>query len=196
MTNTTTALWRQIVAGTWRFTLVSIFGFAPWVVVDGWFHRHINEVLLYSLCLLAFLVAALVLLPGLLRGAHPRRRVALFFIPAFTVYALVWCTCWFALGGRTGEWTGIVLGGSAFALVTALVLGWPRRAVISLLLFISAQALGYFAGGQAMTLIAEGRHPGMAGMLAWGVGYGVGFGAGLGWLVHACTTARPTTPVS
>jgi hypothetical protein len=183
---------RAIIAGAWRFTLVSIAGFAPWAVVDGWLHHHISEVLLYAICLVAFLAAALVLLPGLLSGPHRVRRVALFFIPAFTLYAVLWCACWFALGGRTGEWSGILLGGGAFAAVTALVLGRPRSAVLTMLVFIMAQVIGYFAGGQTMTLIAGGHHPGASGMLAWGICYGLGFGIGLGHLVHACRHAGRT----
>jgi len=30
MMNTTTETWRMVVAGAWRFTLVSVAGFAPW----------------------------------------------------------------------------------------------------------------------------------------------------------------------
>jgi hypothetical protein len=185
-----------IIAGMWRFTVVSIAGFAPWIIVDGWFHRHISEVLLYSSCLVAFLAAALVVLPGMVSGPKRLRGVALFFIPAFTLYAVLWCACWFTLGGRLGEWLGLALGGGAFAVITALVLGWPRSAVLSVLAFIIAQALGYVGGGQVMRLLADGHHPGVVGMLGWGVVYGVGFGAGLGYLLYCITLNHETSDLN
>lgn len=177
---------RSILAGIWRFTLVSIAGFAPWIVSGGWFYRTVGEVGLYVACLVTFLVAALLLLPGLLSGPHRVRRCAAFFIPAFTAYAVLWCACWFALGGRAGEWLGALAGGAAFTLIAIGVLGRPRSVLLALVVVISAQVLGYFGGDTAMRFIADGGRPGAIGMSAWGVCYGVGFGAGLGWLIHAC----------
>lgn len=184
--NTTTS--RSIVAGAWRFTLVSIAGFAPWAFAGRWFHQHVGEAGLYAGCLIAFLLAALVLLPGLLSGPRRLARCAAFFFPAFIAYAVLWCACWFTLGGRTGEWTGALIGGSAFVFVTALVLGRPRSLWLALVVFVATMVAGYFAGGYAMhQLIADGVSGPLA-MLAWGVCYGVGFGAGLGWLVDQCTS--------
>lgn len=182
----TTAL-PTVFAGSWRFTLVSIAGFAPWIVSDGLLGRHIGEPLLYALCLVSFVISALVLLPGLLDGPARRRRTAAFFIPAFTAYAVVWCACWFTLGGRPGEISGIFAGGTVFAVITVLVLGWPRPPWLPLGAFVVSQAAGYFGGGALMAIVSGGGHPGVPGMVAWGLGYGIGFGAGLGWLVHACT---------
>lgn len=181
-----------IIAGLWRFTLVSIAGFAPWIVTGGWFYRTVGEAGLYAACLLTFLAAALLLLPGLLRGPRRVRRCAAFFFPAFIAYAVLWCLCWFTLGGRTGEWTGALLGGSAFALITAWVLGRPRSLLLAVVVFVVAHAAGYFAGGEAMHLLMANGAPKPLAMLAWGVCYGVGFGAGLGWLVHACRGGEPT----
>lgn len=177
---------RSIFSGVWRFTLVSLAGFAPWVVSDGLFRRHLSEPLLYALCLLAFLIAALVLLPGLLVGDQRVRRTARWFLPAFTAYAVVWCTCWFALGGRAGEWAGALSGGAAFTLLAIRALGRPHALMLTLLVVITCQVVGYFGGGALMAAVSGGGHPGMIGMAAWGLGYGIGFGAGLGWLIHAC----------
>lgn len=177
----------SIIAGIWRFTLVSLIGFAPWIISDGWLGRHLSEPLLYALCLLAFLIAALVLLPGLLEGDRRVRRTAQWFLPAFTAYAVVWCACWFTFGGRAGEWAGAVAGGAAFTLLATWALGRPRSLLLTLLVVITCQVLGYFGGGALMAAVSDGGHPGMLGMSAWGLGYGIGFGAGVGWLVHACT---------
>ncbi|MBA3700667.1 MAG: hypothetical protein H0W78_17605 [Planctomycetes bacterium] len=177
-----------VFAGIWRFTLVSIAGFAPWVVTGGWFYRHVGEAGLYLACLLAFLVAALVLLPGLLSGPRRVQRTAMYFLPAFITYALLWCACWFLLGGRLGEWAGAISGGSAFVLISAWLLGRPRSLLLALVVFVAAHAVGYFAGGQAMHLLLSAGTAKALGMLAWGVCYGLGFGAGLGWLVAACVS--------
>lgn len=176
----------SILAGIWRFTLVSVAGFAPWIVAGGWFYRTVGEAGLYAACLLAILLAALLLLPGLLSGPQRVRRCAAFFFPAFTAYAVVWCGCWFALGGRTGEWAGALAGGAAFTCISAWILGRPPSLLLALVVVITTQVLGYFGGDAAMKAIAAGGRPGMSGMLAWGVCYGIGFGAGLGWLIHAC----------
>lgn len=175
----------SIVAGSWRFTLVSVAGFSPWVVAGGWFYRAAGEAGLYVACLLAFLVAALVLLPGLLDGDDRLRRTARWFLPAFTAYAVVWCACWFALGGRTGEWLGALAGGACFVALTAWLLDRPRSLLVAMLVFIIAHAAGYFTGDQAYRVITASAQPKVFGMLAWGLCYGIGFGAGIGWLVYA-----------
>ncbi len=179
---------RLIVEGMWRFTLVSVAGFAPWVISDGWFGRHVSEQLLYVMCLLAFVVAALVLLPGMLSAPGQIRRTTIYFIPSFTAYALLWCACWFVLHGRLGEWCGVLSGGVAFTLFAGRLLAprWPALTVV--VVVVLCQALGYFAGGGAMAATAGGQHPGAFGMLLWALCYGIGFGAGLGWLV---ASARP-----
>ncbi|HEX3133766.1 MAG TPA: hypothetical protein VHX44_09325, partial [Planctomycetota bacterium] len=183
--DTTTPLWRLLVAGTWRFILVSIAGFAPWVLGGGWFHRTVGEVGLYATCLVRFLLVALILLPGLLTGEARLRRTAAWFLPAFIAYAVLWCACWFLFHGRIGEIVGALTGGSAFALLTAWALGRPRSLLLSVLVFLAAHLAGYFIGGWAMH---EGLAAGLQntlGMLTWGLWYGIGFGAGIGWLVHA-----------
>jgi hypothetical protein len=175
----------DVLAGSWRFKLVSIAGFSPWVVAGGWFHRTVGEAGLYAACLLAFLAAALVLLPGLLVGDARLRRTARWFLPSFTTYAVVWCACWFGLGGRTGEWLGALAGGACFVALSAWLLGRPRSPLVATVVFLSVHTAGYFAGDQAYRLIAASTHPKLFGMLAWGVCYGIGFGAGIGWLIHA-----------
>lgn len=184
MMNTTT--WRSVVAGAWRFTLVSIAGFAPWAFAGHWFHRQVGEAGLYAGCLVAFLLAAIFLLPGLLNGPRRLARCIAFFFPAFIAYAVLWCACWFTLGGRTGEWTGALIGGSAFVLITAWVLGRPRSLLLTVTVFVLAHTAGYFAGGETMHLLVANGAPKPLSMLAWGVCYGVGFGAGLGLLVDSC----------
>lgn len=182
--------WHSIIAGAWRFTVVSVAGFAPWFLAGRWFHRYVGEAGLYAACLLAFLVTAVVMLPGLLSGERCVRRTTAYFLPAFTAYALLWCACWFLLGGRAGEVSGALLGGTAFTLITSAVLGRPRSLVLATILVVTLQTLGYFAGGMAMHELLAAEYPIWTGMMSWGVLYGLGFGAGLGWLTYACTDRR------
>lgn len=183
---------RTMLSATWRFTLVSIAGFAPWVLAGRWFYRTVGEGGLYAACLLAFLGAAVLLLPALLTGERRVRRTALWFLPAFTAYAVVWCACWFGFGGRTGEWTGALIGGAVFVALSVWTLGRPRTLFITTLVFLAAHTAGYFAGDLAYRVLGSSASK-TIGMLAWGVCYGIGFGAGIGWLVHACQ-ARPRDP--
>ncbi len=175
--------------GAWRFLVVSLAGFSPWAFAGGWLHGHVGEAGLYAVCTLGFLLAATLLLPALLQ---PRSvwRLQAFFVPAFLAYAVIWCACWFSAGSPWGEWLGVLAGGGAFVLITAWRLGRPRALVVALLVFIAAHAGGYFAGGAAMHVLADGHHPGVIGMLAWGACHGLGFGLGLGHLLHACQNAR------
>lgn len=173
-----------VLSGMWRFTLVGVAGFAPWILAGGWFHRTLGEAGLYAACLAAFLLAALALLPGLLVGEARLRRTARWFVPAFTAYAVLWCACWFTLGGRAGEWAGAVGGVVAFVVLSAWTLGRPRAPLLTALVVIVAHAAGYFGGDHAYHALAAAQAKTLA-MLAWGVCYGLGFGAGIGWLVHA-----------
>ena len=181
-----------VFAGIWRFTLVSVAGFAPWVLAGPWFYRTVGEAGLYLACLVAFLLSALLLLPGLLAGERRLRRTAMWFLPAFTAYAVLWCACWFALGGRAGEWAGAVTGVAAFVALSAWTLGRPRAPLITAAVVIAAHAAGYFAGDQAYRGFSGQSKT--LGMLAWGVCYGVGFGAGLGWLIRCSGDGRSPAP--
>jgi len=76
---------------------VSVAGFAPWVCAGRWFHQQVGEVGLYAGCLVAFLVAALVLLPGLLNGPRRISRCARFSMPPWlldTSPVAKPCICW------------------------------------------------------------------------------------------------------
>ncbi len=177
---------RILIAGTWRFTVVALMGFAPWALGGSWFYRNIGEIGLYSVCLAVFLFAALLLLPPLLTGEQRYRRTASSIIPAYTLYAIIWCVSWFVLGGKLGEWIGAIIGGTAFVLVCAWRLGKPRALFVACLLFVSVHAGGYFAGDAAMTWCKAQGFPKSIGMWAWGLCYGLGFGAGLGYVVAVC----------
>ncbi len=180
----------HLIAGTWRFTVVALLGFAPWALGGSWFYRNIGEIGLYSVCLAAFLFGALLLLPPLLAGEQRYRRTASSIIPAYTLYAIIWCGCWFALGGKLGEWIGAILGGTAFVLFCAWRLGRPPALFIACLIFVSVHAGGYFAGDAAMTWCKAHAFPKSIGMWAWGLCYGLGFGVGLGYVVAVCQQAK------
>lgn len=177
---------RSLGEGAWRFTVVSLAGFSPWACAGGWLHARLGEGGLYAVSTLAFLAAAALLLPPVLPPPHRQRRLLRFFVPAFVVYAVVWCGCWFALGAGRGEWLGAALGGAMFVLITGTLLGRPASWSLAVIVFVLAHAAGYAVGGQAMHLLAGGGRPGSLAMLAWGGCYGLGFGAGLGYLIHAC----------
>jgi hypothetical protein len=193
MHDLTRSLISYLIAGTWRFTVVALLGFAPWALGGRWFNRTLGEIGLYGVCLGAFLLGALCLLPPLLPGNQRLRRTALGIIPAYTLYAVVWCSCWFALGGKLGEWIGAILGGTIFVVICAWRFGRPSQLLFTCLLFVVTHALGYFAGEFAMAWCQTQAWPKSFGMWAWGLCYGVGFGAGLGYVVAVCQ--RTKTPV-
>ncbi len=190
------SLLTDIVAGVWRFTGVALLGFAPWAIAGSWFYRTTGELGLYCACLVSFLLGALLFLPGLMPTTFSWggrcKRTALYFFPGFVLYAIVWCLCWFLLKGKTGEWSGAILGGLVFTYYCTWALQRPqktmhvRRLLVVSVIFIATHAIGYFSGETAMSWVTTQSGMKTLGMWAWGLCYGIGFGAGLGYIIHVC----------
>src|SRR5207247_7897663 len=80
-------LGESVLRGTIGFTLVSLGGFAPWVLAGRWFYRNIGEVGLYATCALVFIGLSGLLLHRLIIGPGSRVRFYKIFSLAFVAYA-------------------------------------------------------------------------------------------------------------
>lgn len=193
-----------MIAGAWRFAVVSIGAFGLWAFWGRWFYTNVGEAGLYAATALAFLGLAGLLLYPLVGGP---RRVARFyraFVPAFLGYAVAWCAMWFVFGAGPGEWLGSLAGSVVFALVCGWMLGHSRPVVTASAVLFVAHTAGYFVGGFAMGWLMGMRDGGLPGglsreaigvlaKLSWGLFYGLGFGAGLGYTFHVCQRgSKPT----
>ncbi len=194
---------RSLILGAVGFTAVSLAGFSVWAFAGRWFYATVGEAGLYAATALVFLGLSGALLAPLLSGP---RRIARFyglFIPAFVVYSIAWCACWFALGAGWGEWLGSLVGSAAFAAwVCFRQTQWTVFPRSSLVLFVTHSA-GYFLGGIAMAWMLRSDVAESLGLsrsmgstvakLAWGLFYGLGFGLGLGFLFHAVQRGSVTS---
>jgi hypothetical protein len=175
---------RSLGRGTVGFTLLSVAGFAPWVLAGRWFARKFGEVGLYAGCALVFIGLSGPLLHRLILGAGSLARFYKVFTLAFMTYAVAWIVGWMSLRGHLGSIVGLLAGTAAMGSILALAFdagtAWLKIVVV---LFLG-NAAGYFLGGWL-----EARVPGAAGKLLWGVCYGAGFGAGLGYAFHSCQSA-------
>lgn len=187
---TSRSLSRDLVHGTLGFALVSLLAFSIWAFAGRWFP---GELSLYTAIAAVFLGLSGIVLGPLAGGAGRFYRA---FLPAFLVYAVLWCVAWFGIGGKPGEWVGAVIGGLAFTVISLRILGNSQGWLGATLVFLVLHCAGYFAGDWAYTY-AKGHLPQLseslglagpdvrnAGRLAWGLFYGLGFGAGIGWVFH------------
>ena len=197
------SLGESVLRGTIGFTLVSLGGFAPWVLAGRWFYRNAGEAGLYAVCAVVFIGLSGLLLHRLIIGPGSLVRFYKIFSLAFVAYATAWTIGWMALGGNTGSIAGLLAGTAAMGAILAH--GFAARGValkIAAVLFV-ANAAGYFIGGwahNAILTLKEGNAVGivlekstraMLSKAAWGLFYGLGFGAGIGCAFHTCqTTAR------
>src|SRR5437773_9294554 len=76
----------SILRGMIGFTLVSLGGFAPWVLAGQWFHRNVGEAGLYAVCAVAFIVLSGLLLHRLIIGPSSLVRFYKIFTLAFAAY--------------------------------------------------------------------------------------------------------------
>ena len=192
-----------VLDGAWRFTLVSIGGFAVWAFGGRWFYANVGEAGLYAVSAVTFIGLAGLLMHPLMKGPRCVRRFYGVFIPAFLAYSFVWCAFWFWLRLGAGEWLGSLAGSVAFVTLTGWRLGNLKGWLSASLVLFLTHSLGYFAGGKMMYYLTstEGvqlfpalsqSQLGTFAKLSWGVSYGLGFGAGLGYVFHVFQ--RPPNP--
>lgn len=194
------SLGESVVRGMIGFTLVSLGGFAPWVLAGRWFYRNLGELGLYLVCAIAFIGLSGILLHHLIIGPGSLRRFYQIFSLAFVGYAATWTISWFALrgvaGGVVGALTGIgVMGG---ILATGFVARGAFLKIFAVLLL--ANVAGHFIGewahdfaltlkeGNATGLVLSQSARSLSSKTLWGLCYGLGFGAGIGLAFYFCQT--------
>jgi len=200
-------LTESVLRGMIGFTLVSLAGFAPWVLAGRWFYRTVGEVGLYVVCAVAFIGLSGPFLHRLIIGPGSLSRCYKLFSLAFLAYAAVWTIAWMALARSTGGVMAGIIGavGGIFAMGTLLALGFKAaesvlQVIVALLI---GNVVGYFIGEWAYNGINALKEGNVTGLVldrpvrsilsksAWGLCYGLGFGAGIGFAFHACqATAR------
>lgn len=187
------SLLRDVIHGALGFAFVSIAAFSVWAFGSGWFRNFGGELGMYAAIAAVFLGLSGLFLWPLASGTV---RFYKAFLPAFLAYAVLWCVAYFALKGRTGEWTGAAVGCIAFTWISMKMLHSTRGWLLAALALFVLHTAGYFAGDWAMYDLfvpkAKAAGKGTAewqqfmtlAKLSWGVCYGIGFGAGIGWVFH------------
>lgn len=186
-------LWADFIHGALGFALVSLAAFSVWAFGVRFFKGVGGEPAMYAAIAVVFMLLSGLLLGGLAGGAG---RFYKAFVPAFFLYAAVWCAAWFGLGGRQGEWLGAAAGCLVFTWVAMKLAGSSRGWwLVALVLFVLHTG-GYFAGDWAMYDVwlnkehlaelapADRAQSALLGKLSWGLFYGLGFGAGIGCVFH------------
>ncbi|WP_078811748.1 hypothetical protein [Prosthecobacter debontii] len=183
----------DLLHGALGFALVSLAAFSVWAFGAGYFRNVGGELGMYAAIAAVFLGLSGLVLGPLAGGAKRFYRA---FLPAFLIYAVVWCIAWFGLRGRLGEWVGAAAGCVAFTWICMKILGSTRGWLGAALGLFVLHTAGYFAGDSAMydywVPLAKDVDLGktekaqalMMGKLSWGLCYGLGFGAGIGWVFH------------
>ena len=178
----------NMISGAWRFGVLSVLAFGVWAAP-----LRLNELTLYSLIALVFLIGSGLFLFPLFDGDKRISTCYKLFLPAFLSYAIIWCVFWFGIGGSAGELFGSAFGLAVFAFIFYRFYN-PSRTMPFLMqwsvLFLF-HTLGYTLGGMfsyaaygkgSLAFLMEGHV--MVGQLMWGLFYGLGFGAGLGKILE------------
>jgi hypothetical protein len=183
----------SLLRGAIGFTVVSLGGFAPWVLAGRWFYRNVGEAGLYAACAIVFVGLSGWLLHRLIIGPGSLIRFYQIFSLAFVAYAVLWTIGWMALGGVAGGIAGLLAGTAAMGAILACgFTAWGASPRIIAILFLT-NAAGYFIGEWAHhAVVALQTGPAldqstraMLAKAAWGLFYGVGFGLGIGFAFYA-----------
>lgn len=190
------SIWRGMIG----FTLVSLGGFAPWILAGRWFYHNTGELGLYLACAIVFIGLSGVLLHKLIIGPGSLRRFYQLFSLAFLGYAVAWTLSWFALRGTTGGVVGALTGVAVMGGIVAGGFGAGNMVLKVIGTLFLTNAAGYFIGEWAYSFIKtlpEGNATGLVlspsarasgSKIAWGLFYGLGFGAGIGLAFYICQT--------
>jgi hypothetical protein len=191
-------LGESVLRGMIGFTLVSLGGFAPWVLAGRWFYRNTGEVGLYATCAIVFIGLSGLLLHRLIIGPGSLVRFYKIFSLAFVAYAIAWTIDWMAFRGVTGSIVGSLAGMAAMGGILACGFKAHDATLKIIAVLIVANAAGYFVGewahnavlalkeGNALGLVLERSMRATLSKAAWGLFYGLGFGAGIGYAFYAC----------
>ena len=180
------------------FTVVSVAGFAPWVLAGQWIHQHVGEAGLYAVCAAVFIGLSGPLLHRLIIGAGSLVRFYKLFGVGFAAYSIGWIVGWMALRGNFGSVVGLLVGTVAMGWIFTRAFDAGKEMLKVMTALFVLNALGYFIGGWvegSVGRLNELSLPGFSleksacralGKILWGVCYGVGFGAGLGLAFYFC----------
>ena len=192
------ALRESVLRGMIGFTLVSLGGFAPWVLAGRWFSRNVGEAGLYAVCAVVFIGLSGLLLHRLIIGPGSLVRFYKLFSLAFAMYAVAWTLGWMVLRGVAGSIAGLLAGTMVMGVILAFGFKARREALKIFAVLFVTNAAGYFIGewaynfiptlkeGNALGIVLERSTRAMLSKAAWGLFYGLGFGAGIGFAFHAC----------
>jgi hypothetical protein len=184
--------------GILGFTAVSVAGFAPWVFLGHWFHRHIGEAGLYAVCALLFIGLSGLLLHRLIIGPGSLGRFYALFGIAFAGYSVAWIVGWMTLRGHVGSLAGLLAGAVVMGGIFANAFEARRAAWKVIAALFVLNAAGYFVGGWFEGMLMSIKEFTVLGIvlpkaflvavakLQWGVCYGIGLGAGLGLAFYIC----------
>lgn len=184
--------------GTVGFTLLSLAGFAPWVIAGSWFYRNMGETGLYAVCALVFIGLSGPLLHRLIIGPVSLPRFYKLFSAAFAAYAILWIIGWMTLRGHPGSLAGLFAGTAAMGWMLACAFDAKESTLKVVAALFVLNAIGYFVGGWVEGTVIQMKEFPLLGqtmsrsthlMIAkslWGVFYGLGFGAGMGFAFHIC----------
>src|SRR5262245_30779088 len=92
------------------FTIVSVAGFAPWVLAGEWLHRTLGEAGLSAVCAVVFIGASGLFLHRLIIGSGSLSRFYKLFAVVFTAYSAAWILGYMTLGGHLGSLIGLLAG--------------------------------------------------------------------------------------
>src|SRR5206468_4269021 len=142
-------LGQSVLRGMIGFTLVSLGGFAPWVLAGRWFYRNAGEAGLYAVCAVVFIGLSGLLLHRLIIGPGSLIRFYKIFSLAFVAYAIAWTIGWMALGGNAGSIAGLLAGTAAMGAILAQGFAARGAALKLVAVLFVANAAGYFVDGWA-----------------------------------------------
>lgn len=197
-------LGESICRGMLGFTIVSLGGFAPWVLAGRWFYRHLGEAGLYAACAAIFIGLSGPLLHRLIIGPGSLIRFYKLFSLAFLAYAVTWTIAWMTLARTAGGIAAGIIGSLAGIIAMSALMAWGFKTPATILKIIAAlfvtNVTGYFIGewayngvaalkeGNALGIVLENSTRATLSKIAWGLFYGLGFGAGIGWAFYVCQT--------
>ena len=183
------------------FTIVSVAGFAPWILAGEWLHRALGEAGLSAVCAIVFIGASGLLLHRLIIGPGSLARFYKVFGVAFVTYSVAWIVGYMTLRGHLGSLIGLLAGTTLMAMTLTRAFDATGSTVKIIAMLFVLNSLGYFAGGWIEGKVVGLKDPCLFGlvlekparttiaMLLSGVCFGVGLGAGLGFAFYHCQTA-------